>query len=156
MTAMRSMPNYTFDADLEMKDAYLVAADAAATVDSVAKIADVGDAIFSGVLVIDVSAIETDSSNEVYRICVQGSNSSTFASGIENLAEKTLGHSSGAGMAGAQTSVVGRYLLPFVNTQRLTSTTLDTYRYIRVYTDVTGTLATGINYTARVGKTRAA
>ncbi len=151
MTAMRSMPNYTFDTEFEMRDAGLAAADAAAQVDGAAKVADVGDALFSGILVIDVSAIETASNDELYRIIVQGSTTSGFTAGtIENLAELTLG-ATAVRPGAAITSTVGRYLLPFVNMQDDV-----TYRYLRVYTDVSGTIATGINYIARIGKTRAA
>lgn len=150
MTAMRSMPNYTFDAALELKDAGLIAASAAAQVDGAAKIVDVGDAIFSGIVVFDVSAIEIASNDEEYDLLIQGSNSATFASGIENLAQLNLGATE-VRQGGAQDSVTGRYLLPFVNIQADV-----TYRYLRHYIVVAGTIATGINHTARIGKTRAA
>ena len=141
------MRSYTFDAAFEMKDAGLVAADAAAQVDGSNKIIDLGStANFSGVLVVDVSAIEIASNDELYRIIVQGSNSASFASGNENLAELTLGAVE-VRPGGAIDSVVGRYEIPFVNGQGGTN-----YRYLRVYTDVSGTIATGINYTAFVGR----
>lgn len=138
--------NYTFDAELEMKDAGLVAADAAATVDSAAKILSVGDATFKGVLVVDVTAIEIASNDELYRIIVQGSSSSSFASDIQNLAELTLGATE-VRPGGAIDSATGRYELPFVNQQNGV-----TYPYLRVYTDVNGTIATGINYSAFIGR----
>ena len=150
MTAMRSMPNYTFDSALEMRDAGLAAASAAAQVDGAAKIVDVGDAIFSGTVVIDISAIEVASTDEEYDIILQGSNSATFASGIQNLAQMNVG-AGAVRQGGAATSLVGRLLMPFVNIQADV-----TYRYLRVYTVVAGSIATGINYTARIGKTRAA
>ena len=43
--------------------------------------------------------------------------------------------------------VVGRYYLPFRNEKAGTI-----YRYLRLYTRVTGTVATGINYVAYVTK----
>jgi len=134
---------YNFDAEMEFKDAGLVAADAAATVDSAAQIIDVGDARFEAVMIIDVSAIEIDSDNEVYDIIVQGSSSSSFASDIENLAGLNLGATE-VRIGGAKDSTVGRYELPFTNEQDDTR-----YRYLRVYTLVTGAgVSTGINYTA--------
>ena len=146
MTIPDNFLRFTFDAEHEMRDAGLAAADAAATVDGVAKIADVGLAVFMGTLVIDVTAIEVASTDELYRIIVQGSTTSGFTAGtIENLAELTLG-ATAARPGAALTSTVGRYLLPFVNVQDQI-----TYQYLRVYTDVTGTIATGINYSARIG-----
>lgn len=133
---------YNYDKEMLMKDAGLVAASAAAEVESAAKILDVGAARFEGVLVVDVSAIEIASNDEEYDIIVQGSNSATFASGIENLAQLNLGATE-VRQGGAQDSTAGRYELPFINQQDDT-----TYRYLRVYTVVAGTIATGINYTA--------
>lgn len=142
---MANYRSYTFDANLEMKDAGLVAADAAAQVDSADKILAVGDAVFKGVLVVDVSAIEIASNDELYRIIVQGSSSATFASDIENLAELSLGATE-VRPGGAIDSTTGRYELPFINQQDGV-----TYPYVRVYTDVAGTIATGINYSAYIG-----
>lgn len=133
---------YNFDAEMEFKDAGLVASSAAAQVDSADKIVDVGAGRFEGVMVIDVSAIEIASDNEEYDILVQGSSSATFASDIQNLAQMNLGATE-VRQGGAIDSLVGRYELPFVNEQADVR-----YRYLRVYTVVAGTIATGINYTA--------
>jgi hypothetical protein len=138
--------SYTFDAALEMKDAGLVAASAAATVDGAAKIVPVGSEVFEGVLVIDVSAIEIASNDEHYRIHIEGSTSATFASAIEDLGCLDLGATEVRDGA-AQDSVVGRYEIPFVNVQVNT-----VFPYLRVYTFVGGTIATGINYTAFISK----
>lgn len=140
-TSAKHRPNFTFDANLEFKDAGLVAADAAATVDSAAKVVDLGEGHFVGAMVIDVSAIEIASNDERYDICIQLSDSSTFASGIVDAAILALGHATP--LAGDTTSTTGRYVLYFHNEYNGTW-----YRYARVYTDVTGTIATGINYTA--------
>lgn len=140
-TSAKHRPSYTFDAELKFKDAGLVAADAAATVDSAAAIIDLGEGHFVGAMVIDVSAIETDSSNERYDIIVQLSDSSSFASGIVDGAILSLGHATA--LPGDTTSTVGRYILYFHNEINGTW-----YRYARIYTDCTGTVATGINYTA--------
>lgn len=133
---------YNFDAEMEFKDAGLIAADDAAQVDSADKIIDVGDARFEAVMIIDVSAVEIADNNEFYRIIVQGSSSSTFASDIQNLAEMTLGATE-VRPGGAIDSVAGRYELPFTNEQNDLR-----YRYLRVYIDVGGTIATGVNFTA--------
>ena len=135
---------YNFDAEFELKDAGLVAASAAATVDSAAKIMDVGAARMEGTVVVDVTAIEIASNDEEYDIILQGSNSSSFASGIENLAQLNLGATE-VRQGGAQDSTVGRYEMFFTNQADDT-----TYRYLRLYTVVAGAIATGINYTAFV------
>lgn len=146
MASVTNRRSYTFDAALEMKDAGLVAASAAATVDSAAKIVDVGDSVFEGTLVIDVSAIEILSNTEVYDIIVQGSTSATFASAVQNLAGLNLGATEVTD-GGAQDSTTGRYELPFVNVADDT-----TYPYLRVYTKVAGDVSSGINYTAFISK----
>lgn len=129
-----------FDSGTQLKDAGLVAADAANQVGGSNKIINVGAGEVYAEAVIDVTAIETATGDEVYRICVQGSTSPTFASGIENLAIIDLG-ASAARSGGAATSTIGRYKLPVCNEKNGT-----VYPYIRGYTDVAGTIATGINY----------
>lgn len=128
-----------------MKDAGLVAADAAATVDGSAKIASVGNGLIEGHLVVDVSAIEIASNDEVYKISLQGSSESDFADTIVDLAELTLGAAEVIG--GDQDSTTGRYQVPFRTEKNGTI-----YPYLRVYTDVSGTIATGINFSAYLAK----
>lgn len=140
-TSAKHRPSFTFDANLEFKDAGLVAADAAAQVDSAAKVVDLGEGHFVGAMVIDVSAIEIASNDERYDICIQLSDSSTFASGIVDAVVLALGaHET---LAGDTDSTTGRYVVYFHNEVNGTW-----YRYARIYTDVTGTIATGINFTA--------
>ena len=133
------------DNDFILKDAGLVKADAAGTVGGDAVIADLGAGLVEGNLIIDVSAIELADNDEVYKISLQGSSSATFADTIEDLAILTLGAAEVIG--GDQDSAVGRYVVPFRTERNGT-----TYRYVRVYCDVDGTLATGINYTAHLAK----
>lgn len=148
-TAAKSRPTKPFDADLEFKDAGLVAASAAATVDSVAKVVDVGTGFFEGEMVIDVSAIEVDTGNERYSISIQGSDNSDFSTGTEvELTCLNLGDSSV--QLSDTDNIVGRYTLPFNNQQGI-STSLPPgtqWRYLRIYTTVAGTISTGINFTA--------
>lgn len=145
-SSAKSRETKTFDASLEMKDAGLVAASAAAQVDSSNKILDAGVGRFKGELVIDVTAIEVASGDEGYSIEVQGSNSSSFASGNVALAELQLGDTSVTNESAD--SSTGRYILPFTNV----GVDGTRYRYIRVYTRVVGTIATGINYSAFIAK----
>lgn len=141
-------PHTTQDSLLILKDAGLVAADAAATVSAAAQVLDLGEgsAAFCGTVVIDATAVEVATGDEVYKIQAQFSNSATFASGVVNGATMILGDA--AVIVGADTdNGAGRYLLPVVNDVGGTR-----YRYMRLYTDVTGTIATGINYSAYLGK----
>lgn len=133
---------YLFDASGEMKDAGLVAASAAAQVDAANKILDLGAGSYvEGTVVIDATAVEVDSSNEMYTIGWQLSNSATFASGIVERAAIALGHSTP--LPGDTSLGVGRYTLKVDNECGGTL-----YRYARLYTTVAGTIGTGINYTA--------
>lgn len=140
----RNQKDFTYDYALRLKDAGLVAADAAATVGGSAKILDLGESRFDGRVIVDITAIEIASNDERYAIKAQFSDSSTFASGVvEGVALWTGALET---LIGADTdTAVGRYELPFTNEINGT-----TYRYMRLYTDVVGTIATGINYSAFV------
>ena len=61
------------DNDFILKDAGLVAADAAGQVDSSDVIADLGAGLVMGNLVVDVTAIEIADNDENYVISLQGS-----------------------------------------------------------------------------------
>jgi hypothetical protein len=135
-----------YDTQLELKDAGLVAADAAGTVSSVAKVLTLGAGLVKGIMITDVTAIEIASNDELYKISLQGSDNSDFSTGDEvDLAEMTLGAAEVIG--GDQDSTTGRYKVPFTTEKNGT-----VYPYVRLYTDVDGTIATGINFTARLEK----
>lgn len=143
---MSSQHGYVFDANLEMKDAGLIAADAAALVDGVAKILDLGESRWDGDLVVDATAIEVDSSNELYEICFQVSSSATFASAVKTIAIIPLG--AFEVIAGTDVDTpAGRYTVGVHNEHGGTI-----YRYARLYTNFTGTVGTGINYSAYLCK----
>lgn len=136
MATARSIRQYPYDNDLVAKAAGLVAADTAHT------IVTVGEGVFKGVLVLSVTAIEIASNDERYIVHVQGSTSSTFASDVQNLAAIEFGATE-VRSGGAIDSLVGQYEVLFINEQDGV-----TYPYIRAYTDVSGTIATGINFSA--------
>lgn len=150
---------FTFDAALELKDAGLVAASGAAQVDSAAKVLDLGSAgpttltsgagLLMATAVIDVTALEIASNDEIYDIIVQLSNNATFAvdTDIVDRCSLTLAAAEVQRSDANADSAVGRYLLHFDNWYNDTL-----YRYMRLYTVVGGTVATGINYSAFVGK----
>lgn len=129
----------TYDNATLLKAAGLVAASAAGSV-----ILDLGDGFMDRDLVIDISALEVADGSEIYTIALEGSNVAAMTSGSVTLAEKQFGNVPAP--ADADTST-GRHVVPFRN--ELNGTL---YRYIRIYTTVAGTIATGINYTAFLAK----
>lgn len=133
--------NINFDSLLELKDAGLVAVSAAAQVDSVDKILDLGQSYWEGNVVIDVTALEVASGDEVYSIEWQLSSSSTFASGVVVSSVLRIGDSSVA--FGSADNTTGRYVQCVHNEFNGTL-----YRYARLYTRIAGNIATGINYSA--------
>lgn len=136
----------TYDDLLELKDAGLVAASAAAQVGGVDKILDIGAGDLEGDIIIDATAVEVDSGNEIYTIGAQISDSATFASGIYEVTAIQLGDS--VPLHGDTDMGVGRYVLPFQN--RIADGVAK--RYLRIYTTVAGTIATGINFSAYLAK----
>jgi hypothetical protein len=128
-----------------LKDAGLVAADAAGQVDGSDVIVDLGAGLVKGHLVVDVTAIEIADNDEYYDIQLQGSSKSDFADTFEVLTSVKLGAQEVIG--GDQDSTTGRYMVPFRTKKNGT-----TYQYVRVYTDVGGTIATGVNFSAYMGK----
>jgi len=138
----------TFDDDMQFKDAGLVGdTDAAGTVSSVAKVIDVGSSTtkIRGEMIIDVSALEIASNDEIYDIIIQGSTVAAFATdtAIVDLCSLTLGAAEVQRSDCNADNTTGRYSLLFSNEHAGTI-----YRYLRIYTVTTGTIATGINYTA--------
>jgi alpha-D-ribose 1-methylphosphonate 5-phosphate C-P lyase len=142
MSASTQIRSYTQDVTQILKTAGAVTASAASGSTPI----NVGAGTYSGVAVIDVTALTVGADN-AYDIIVQGSDSSTFASGIENLSQLNLGNTA-VRDGGAQTSTVGRYELPFTNENNG-----NTYAYVRLYTKVAGT-SPSINYGAYVGLDR--
>lgn len=136
----------TFDYNLRLKDAGLVAASAAAQVGGVDKIIDLGAGRIDARVIVDTTAVEVDSGNELYQVVVQGSSSATFASGIVTLGEQRFGDSS-VTLETVDTPAAARREIAFCNEVNGTL-----YRYLRVYTIVAGTIATGINYVANMVK----
>lgn len=132
--------NYTYDKELLLKAAGLVAATATGSV-----IIDLGAGFVEGDLVIDLTACEIDTGNEIYTVSVEGSNVAAMDSGSSCLARKIFGNL--VVPMDAALSNSGRYVVPFRNEEAGT-----TFRYIRIHTTVAGTVATGINYSAFIGK----
>ncbi len=136
----RNTKDFTYDNALLMKDAGAVAASGNATVSAAAKILDLGAGRVDGRVICDVSAIDTTTGDESYVLQVQGSNSSSFASGIVALASKQLGGATPTGNSAA--TGTGRFEIPFSNEENGTQ-----YRYLRVRYVIAGTTPS-INFVA--------
>lgn len=145
---------YPIDATLQLKDAGLIAASAAATVGGSARVLDlVGTGLTMGQatapqffadVMVDITAIEIASNDELYSIVLEGSDSATFAGAIEELAVLRVGALEVLSPDNDVDSDVGRYVMSWSGNGRNGRQ----YRYVRLYTVVAGTIATGINYSA--------
>jgi hypothetical protein len=139
------MPQITPDINGQLKDAGLIAASAAAEVGGSAKILDLGAGVAWTPFVVSlkVTALEIASNDELYTVKIEGSTSSTFASTIETLAETSFGANEAITGGTDVDTTTGEFLLYGHNDRDGT-----VYRYLRAYTVVAGTIATGINYQA--------
>lgn len=141
------------DLNLELKDAGLVAASAAAQVGGVDRILSLGlgypstDAlgpVWEADIHISVTAIEVATGDELYEIEWQLSSSPTFASDVVVSSILRLGDSSVT--FNSADSTTGHYIMHVSNCTHNPETAR--YQYGRLYTRVAGTVATGINYSA--------
>jgi hypothetical protein len=130
---------FTYDNALLLKSAGLVAA---TTTEST--ILNLGTGLVDGYLVIDVTAVEVATGDEKYTIHLEGSNVAAMTSGSVSLAAFFMGNLTNPMDAATGT---GRFVIPFRNEQNGT-----TYGYVRIYTLVAGTIATGINFSAFIAK----
>jgi hypothetical protein len=88
-------------------------------------------------MIAEVSAITTGGADQAYDLIVQGSNSPTFASGIEELARYRLGNT--AVRNGAGTSTIGRYEVDASNEAPVNGLATQEYRYARLVLNIAGT-----------------
>lgn len=143
--------NFTLDSATQLKDAGLVAADAAGTVSAAAAYVDLGaaNAYAKFAVVIDWTACEVADGNEAYHMRVEGATASAFSTAYI-LAKQSLGDSSVTGQP-VDSPPNGRIVIYGDNVACTSATDAGSEiacRYIRIYCDVAGTIATGINYTA--------
>lgn len=129
----------TYDHATLLKAAGLIAT---STVGGV--ILDLGDGFMQADLVIDITALEVASNDEIYTITLEGSNVANMSSGSVTLAEKQFGNVPAP--ADADTGI-GRHVVAVRNEMAG-----QLYRYVRLHTVVAGAVATGINYSAFLAK----
>jgi hypothetical protein len=141
MAGVEFRRSYTFDADLQLKDSGAVSSSGQGQVGGSDRHIDVGKAVFFSMCVIDVSAIEIADDDELYKLEIHGGDKSDFSGNTEVLAVKPLG--ANQVLTGNVDSTVGRYELPVINVQNGV-----VYPYLRIYHNISGTVGTGIDYTA--------
>ena len=125
----------SFDFQALMQDAANIIATVAGKVATVARIYDAGLGRVDARLIFDITAAEVATGNESYRVQVQVSSSSSFATDVWNVAGVQLGDSS-VSLETVDT-IAGRRELAFTNEINGT-----VYRYIRVHFVVAGTIDT--------------
>lgn len=130
---------FTADDALNMKEAGLIASS------TDGDILDLGDGLVDAFLVIDVSAVEIATGDEIYTISLEGSNVAAMTSGSVCLAKKVFGNL--VVPMDAALSSPGRYVVPFRNEEGG-----NIFRYVRLSTLVAGDVATGINFSAFIAK----
>ena len=130
---------YTYDNSTSLKGAGLIDASADGA------IIDLGAGMVDADLVIDMTACEVASGNEIYTISLEGSTVAAMSSTSVCLAKKVFGNL--VVPMDAALSASGRYVVPFRNEEGGAL-----YRYVRLSMVVAGTVATGINFRAFIGK----
>lgn len=126
---------FQYDGDLELKAA------GALTTSTNGDILDLGTGLIDGYVVLDVSAVEIGSGNEIFTISLEGSNVAAMSSGSVCLAKKVFGNL--VVPMDAALSAAGRYVIPFRNEEGGTL-----YRYVRLSTLIAGSISTGISFSA--------
>lgn len=136
--------SYSFDINLLLSDnAAAYTADGYTQVGGADAVLDLGgnqgvtplqQARIDAMCIIDVTAIDIASTDELYRLKIMGCNISSFASNVVELASMQLGDGSTMVPNTQKDSVVGRYELPFCTEQANLK-----YEFIKMYVDVGGT-----------------
>ena len=130
---------YTYDDDLSLKDAGLLASSTDGS------ILDLGAGLVDGFLVIDLTACEIATGDEIYTVSLEGSTVAAMTSASVCLAKKVFGNL--VVPMDAALSTAGRYVIPFRNEEGGS-----TFRYVRLSTLIAGTIATGINFVSFIAK----
>jgi hypothetical protein len=133
---------FTYDDALALKDAGLVVT-SATTYEGT--ILDLGPGVFDGFLVLDVSAVEVGNSDERFYLSLEASTVAAMTSACVPLCTKVFGQL--IVPMDAACSTAGRYVIPIRNTEAGTL-----FRYVRLFINGTGTIGTGINFSAFLAK----
>lgn len=125
----------TYDHSLLLDDGGSITSSEAGEVAGSARILDLGAGYVYGDIIIDVTELDVDSSNEIITMGVQISSSATFASDYYQVASLAIGHATA--LVGDTNMTTGRYVVPFNNMIKDGTAK----RYLRMYWTVGGTVA---------------
>lgn len=139
----------TLDGATQLKDSYAITADAAGLVNSAAAYYDAGaaNAYSKFAIVIDVTALE-NGSGQYYDFYVECSDTSAFST-TYRVATRSVGNSGSISMPNS--TAAGSRIVIFADNVAHNTASADSQvclRYVRLYTNVNGTLSTGITHTA--------
>jgi hypothetical protein len=138
--------NRIVDVLTELKDAGVLDTSAACQVDSTDQILDLGTGFMNADMVIDLTAIEVDTGDELYIIGWQLSSKADFADTIVEAVSLKMGDA--AVLPGDADTAIGRYTVPVHNNYGGT-----VYRYARLFVTIAGTITPGgINFSAFLTK----
>lgn len=149
MATPATLDQSTLDAEMKLNDAGLHTTSFAGTVSAAAKVIDFGKDGSNKVatpkcnfdVIVDVAAIEVDSSNEVCTIELHLSDASNFGTGLHIVPLFRIGDTE-ATFESADTPT-GRYRFSASN-----EIGGNTYRYGRLYGRIAGTIGTGFSFAA--------
>ncbi len=125
---------YPFDRNLAFSDGATLTATGNVQFNSADVILDLGAGRIDAVLRMNVTNVKVSAGNEGYTWLLQGSNTSDFSAGVENLAIVDMGHSSVRQGGASASSSTGMFEVPFTNNKNDTE-----YRYGRLRCVIAGT-----------------
>ena len=130
----------TIDTQTQLQDSAAISTSQTGEIATVAQILDLGGGGQNNAplvyfdVVLDVSAIDATTGDELYEIILEGSTSSSFASGIEEVGRLHLGGATGLNGGQDVVSAAGRYVIACCNERNG-----NTYRYLRINFVLSGT-----------------
>lgn len=146
------------DTSLILKDAGAVTASGYGTVDSEAKVIDLGTGLVEGNFVVNLTAAEKDSDDEKYELMLEACNSPSFDGECAILAGHTIGAADLLPDYEHAIILPGNHIAPFTNYATSRTDQAEgaadpirkniTFRYVRLKITVSGTVVTGIDFSA--------
>ena len=130
-----------FDSTHILKDSSLVTASGNGSVDGSAKVVNLGNGLVRGNMHIDITRIDINDNDEIYRLHLMGGSDSSFTNEV-SLCELELGAKEV--VEGNQDNLISRFVLPFQNEQAGV-----VYPHVRVRHEIAGT-SPKLNYSARL------
>lgn len=117
MTGTAPSKHYNFDRNLAFAEDLALTVSDIIAFSGTDVILKVGPGYMEGVVVLDITVMDQTTTDEVYTFNLLGSNSATFASGIECLATLQVGHGAAATRVDIAdvTSTIGRHCMFFSN-----------------------------------------